>query len=65
MFIAFANDFLHNVTDGIAIASTFKINFNLGVSCVIAIVMHEIPHEIADFSYLLKKGVSVVNALLN
>lgn len=63
--IAFLNDFVHNLTDGIAIAATFKINFKLGVSNLIAVTLHEIPHEIADFSFLLKRKSSLLMALFN
>lgn len=65
IIIAFINDFLHNFTDGIAIATTFAISQNLGISSLIGIVLHEIPHEVADFSFLLKKGSSLFISLLN
>lgn len=65
IMIAFINDFVHNFTDGVAIAASFRINKNLGISTVIAIVLHEIPHEVADFSFLLKRGKSTVIALFN
>lgn len=65
IWIAFLSDFFHNITDGVAIASTFKISTNLGISNLIAITFHEIPHEVADFSFLLKNKASILNALLN
>ena len=63
--LAFINDFIHNLTDGVAIASSFKINTKLGISSVSAILLHEIPHELADFSFLLKNKVGLLKCLLN
>lgn len=65
VLIAFFNDFTHNLTDGITIAVSFKISFNLGISNLIALTFHEIPHEVADFSFLLKRKSGVFTALLN
>lgn len=63
--LSFLNDFLHNFTDGVSIGASFKISTKLGISNVLAISSHEIPHEIADFSYLLKKDVHWITCLSN
>lgn len=72
-------DTLHNFIDGALIASTFLIDFNLGIITALAVLIHEIPQEIGDFGVLLnadmKRGkiifynvfsalVSVVGAIL-
>jgi zinc transporter ZupT len=49
-------DFLHNFTDGLAIGSSFAISTSLGITSTFAMAMHELPHEIGDFAFLLKRG---------
>jgi zinc and cadmium transporter len=61
-------DMLHNVLDGVVIATAFLVSFPTGVIASIAVAAHEIPQEIGDFGLLLSKGlsrmkVSVLNLL--
>lgn len=56
-------DGLHNFFDGIAIAAAFLTNFGIGITTTLAIIAHEIPHEIADFSVLINGGFSNKRAL--
>lgn len=56
-------DGLHNFFDGMAIAAAFLTNFGLGVTTTLAIIAHEIPHEIADFTVLINGGFSNTRAL--
>lgn len=58
-------DFLHNVTDGLGIGAGFNKSLKIGISLSLSIFFHEIPHEIGDFSYLLKQKMSITNALLS
>ena len=39
--------------------TAYTISTSFGVSNTLAITMHEIPHELGDFAYLLKRGFSV------
>ncbi len=57
-------DGLHNFLDGVVIASAYIINIPLGIATTIAVVVHEIPQEIADFGVLLYSGFSKKKALL-
>ena len=57
-------DGLHNFLDGIVIASAYIINIQLGIATTIAVIVHEIPQEIADFGVLLYSGLSKTKALL-
>lgn len=65
-YLVVLGDSMHNFLDGIAIAISYVANPALGLTTTIAVVAHEVPQEIADFSILLdsgwsKKRVAVVN----
>lgn len=62
-YMSLAGDFLHNAIDGIILAGAFMASPVIGFSTAIAIMLHEIPQEIADFSVLLKGGFSRKKAL--
>lgn len=62
-YIALAGDALHNFIDGLILAGAFLASPALGVATAIAIVLHEVPQEIADFGVLLKSGFSRRRAL--
>jgi zinc and cadmium transporter len=55
---------VHNFIDGIVIAASFLVNIPLGISTALAIVFHEIPHEIGNFAVLLHSGFPRKKALL-
>lgn len=57
-------DFIHNFLDGIIIATAFLSSTTLGVITSIAVVAHEIPQEIGDFSVLIHSGMKRGRALL-
>lgn len=50
-----ANTF-DNFTHGLAVAGSFIISPKIGFLTTTAILLHEIPHEIADFAILLRSG---------
>ncbi len=56
-------DGVHNFIDGIVIAASFLHSVPLGIAATIAIVLHEIPQEIGDFSILVYGGFSQMKAL--
>lgn len=56
-------DGAHNITDGILIATAYLVNIPLGIATTIAVIFHEIPQEIGDFSVLLHSGYSRGRAL--
>jgi len=50
------SDTIHNMTDGLAIAAAFMISFRDGCSTTLAVLLHEIPHEIGDLAILVQAG---------
>ncbi|GCE98013.1 hypothetical protein ZYGM_004536 [Zygosaccharomyces mellis] len=58
-----ATGFIHNVTDGIALASSFYTSKHVGVTTSVAVIFHEIPHELGDFAILLASGFTFPQAL--
>lgn len=63
-YLILAGDSFHNFFDGLALATAFAVNFNVGVAITIAVMLHEIPHELANFVALVHHGFSVKKALL-
>lgn len=51
-------DSIHNLVDGVVIASTFMVSIPLGIVTSFAVAAHEIPQEIGDFGVMLSRGVS-------
>ena len=55
-------DAVHNIADGIVIATAFAINPTVGLITTIGIALHEIPQEIAEFGVLIHSGYSKLSA---
>lgn len=49
------SDIVHNLVDGLAIGTSFRASKYTGISTTIAVLLHEIPHELSDYAIL---GVS-------
>jgi zinc transporter 7 len=62
-YLNLISDFTHNITDGLAISSSFYISKNVGCTTAIATFMHEIPHEVGDFALLIQGGFSKWQAM--
>ncbi len=58
------SDALHNILDGALIASAFILSPSAGFAATLAVLLHEIPQEIADFGVLLHAGYSKTKAML-
>lgn len=57
-------DALHNIGDGMAIAAAFLVSPRLGLITSAAVIVHELPEEIADYALLRTAGVARLPAVL-
>lgn len=51
-----SSDILHNFGDGAAIAAGFLLSVRSGVVVALAVIAHEVPHEIGDYTLLRSSG---------
>ncbi len=63
-YLSLIGSSIHNFIDGTIIAASFIISPGVGVISTFAIIAHEIPHEVGDFSLLIYGGFSRKKALL-
>jgi len=57
------SDAVHNFGDGIAIAAAFTTSVRLGIVTALAVIVHEVPEEVADYAVLRASGVGKRKAL--
>jgi zinc and cadmium transporter len=57
-------DGLHNGVDGVIVAVAFLAGPSIGVSTTLAVLAHEIPHELANYAILLAAGCTKKRALI-
>jgi len=63
-YMNLVGDAMHNFIDGLVIAGSYFISVPVGVATTIAVLFHEIPHELGNFGVLVYGGFSKVKALL-
>ncbi len=63
-YLTLVGDGFHNFIDGMVIAASFVVSFQLGVVTTLAIILHEIPQELSDFAILVYGGFTHKKALL-
>ncbi len=56
-------DGIHNIADGVVIASAFMISPATGILVTAGIALHEIPQEIAEYGVLIHAGYNRAQAL--
>jgi zinc and cadmium transporter len=55
---------VHSLVDGMAIAAAFGVGHNTGVATTIAVLLHEVPHHIADVGVLIYTGMTKTRAIV-
>lgn len=62
-YLNIIGDGFHNLLDGLIIGAAYLVDIQLGLATTIAVLLHEIPQEIGDFSVLIHAGFSRTRAL--
>lgn len=63
-YVLLVGDGVHNILDGILIATSFLASVPAGIASTIAIGAHKIPKEVGDFGVLIDAGFSKKKAIL-
>ncbi len=53
-----AGTFLHTICDGVVIACSYMSDIHVGIAMTVAVLSHEIAHEIGDYAVLVSLGMS-------
>ncbi len=59
-----SGSFLHTLCDGLVIASAFIISDNLGLAVALAILSHEVAHELGDYAIMLECNLTLKQAYI-
>uniref|UniRef100_A0A674GF32 Zinc transporter SLC39A7 n=1 Tax=Taeniopygia guttata TaxID=59729 RepID=A0A674GF32_TAEGU len=63
-YLNLAADAAHNFTDGLALGAAFWASPARGALTALAVLLHELPHELGDMALLLRAGCSKGQAML-
>lgn len=63
VFLNLIGDGVHNFFDGVIIGASYLNSIPLGIATTLAVVLHEIPHEVGDYGILVNGGLSRWRAL--
>ncbi len=64
VYMLLIGDAVHNIADGVVIATAFIVDPALGIAATIGVALHEIPQEIAEYGVLIQAGYSRGQAAL-
>ncbi len=64
VYLNLLGDAIHNFLDGLIIAASYTISFDLGIPTNLAVTFHEFPQEMGDYGLLVYGGLSRFKALL-
>jgi zinc and cadmium transporter len=56
-------DGAHNFIDGAIIGASYVVSLHVGIATTLAVIFHEIPHELGNFFVLLYAGFTKRKAL--
>ena len=62
--LVLVSDGMHNFIDGLVVGVSYLVSIEVGIATTLAIILHEIPHEVGDFLVLLYAGYKRTTALL-
>ena len=62
-YLNLAADFTHNFTDGLALGAAFLHPSRGPFKVFLAVLLHEVPHEIGDFAILVESGCTKWQAI--
>lgn len=62
-YLNIVGDIIHNFSDGLIIGAVFLTDIKVGIAATLAIIFHEVPHEIGNFTVLVYGGYSKAKAL--
>lgn len=62
-YLNIVGDIVHNFSDGLIIGAVFLVDIKVGIAATLAIIFHEIPHELGNFMILVYGGFSKLKAL--
>jgi zinc and cadmium transporter len=62
--ILLVSDGLHNFVDGVLVGASYITSRQVGVATTMAVILHELPHEIGDFGVLVDSGYSRGRAIM-
>jgi zinc and cadmium transporter len=63
-YLILIGDGLHNIFDGIVVATTFIISIPLGVATSIAVLLHEVPQELGIFGAMIHAGQDKTKSII-
>jgi len=62
-YINLLADGAHNFIDGVIIGASYVVSLHVGIATTLAVIFHEIPHELGNFFVLLYAGFTKRKAL--
>ena len=62
-YIILVSDGVHNLLDGLIIGASYLVSVPIGLATTVAVALHEVPQEQADFGILVHAGFTPRRAL--